>query len=281
MSATFKKQIINMNKGKFNIILNSVFCFVSAFIMIKGIIALLRFIMMRHFSAWVHLINFDLICMNGKDARIWTPLSVISMYSVGFLAAAGLAVLGLVFFFKIRKKRGLLKLFAFWFYVIALNQSLGVFLRDIPIKRDLYHALNWMYVPYEFMIGLTIFAGIILFSLNGFNYKKALRVVHSTEIIRDNKNRRKTYAYIVMFPAIISVAFLLLLHFYNINAYEIIEFSVLLISLAVPYIVFLSGNIPKKIKILRDEPINQFNKNAMVMAFLFLIVFFVVKMIYF
>lgn len=281
MNKIFAKQKISTSREKFNIILNSVFCFISAFIMVKGIIGLSRFIMMRHFSAWVYLINFDLICMNGKDARIWTPLSVISMYSVGFIVAVVLAILGLVFFYKIRKTKGLLKLFGFWFYVIALNQSLGIFLRDIPIKRDLYHALNWMYVPYEIMIGITIFAGILLFILNGFNYKKALRVVHSTEIIRDNKNRRKTYAYIVMFPAIISVAFLLLLHFYNINAYEIIEFSVMLISLAVPYIVFLSGNIPKKIKILRDEPINQFNKNAMVMAFLFLIVFFVVKMIYF
>lgn len=281
MNKTFERQKTNTNRGKINIILNSFFCFISAFIMIKGIIVLSRFIIMRQFSAWVHLINFDLICMNGEDARIWTPLSVVSIYGVGFFVAAFLAVLGLVFFYKIKRTKGLLKLFAFWFYVIALNQSLGVFLRDIPIKRDVYHALNWMYVPYEAMIGITVLAGIVLFILNGFNYKKALRVVPSTELIRDNKNRRKTYAYIVMFPAIISAVFLLLLHFYNIKVYEVAEFIILIISLAVPYIIFFSGSIPKKIKILKDEPTDLFNKNAMGMAVLFLIGFFVVKIIYF
>lgn len=281
MNNTIRTQKTGFHSEKLNIVLNSVFCFISAFIMVKGIIGLSRFIMMRHFSAWVHLINFDLICMNGKDARIWTPLSVISMYSVGFIVAGGLAILGLIFFYKIRKTKGLLKLFGFWFYVIALNQSLGIFLRDIPIKRDLYHALNWMYVPYEIMIGITIFAGILLFILNGFNYKKALRLAPSSEMIRDNKNRRKIYACIVMLPAMISAVFLLLLHFYNIHVYEVTEFIILIVSLAAPYIIFLSGNIPKKIKILRNEPTNQLNKNAMGMAVLFLIGFFVVKTIYF
>lgn len=277
-----------INKFKFSksrsevlIIFNSALCFITAFIGVKAIIGLARFVIMRHFSAWVHLVNFDLICMNGKDARIWTHTSVISMYSVGVIVASILAIFSLIAYYKLKKFKGLLKLFAFWFYAIALNQSLGVFLRDIPIRRDFYHALNWMYTPYELMIGLTILAGIILLILNSFNYKKALRVAISTEHIRDNKSRRKTYANIVMIPALLSSIFLTLLHFYNIYTYEVTELVILLISLSTPYIIFFRGEIPRKIKIFKDETTDKLNYFALFMASSAIIGYFLVKFVFF
>ena len=270
-----------ITKAEAIVIINSALCFITAFIGVKAVIGLARFIIMRHFSAWVHLVNFDLICMNGKDARIWTHTSVISMYSVGVIVAAIMAILSLIAYYKLRKNKGLLKLFAFWFYVISLNQSLGVFLRDIPIKRDFYHALNWMYVPYELMIGLTIFVGVVLLILNGFNYRKALRLTTSTEYIRDNRSRRKTYAKIVMIPAILASMLLILLHFYKIYGYEILELVILIISLSTPYIVFLKGDIPKKIKIFKDEPTNQINSFAVIMGCSAIVVYFVVKFLFF
>ncbi len=268
-------------KDRINFVLNSIFCFITAFMVVKGIIGLSRFVIMRHFSAWVHLVNFDLICMNGKDARIWTETSVISMYSVGFIVASALAIIGIIVYYKIKKTKGLLKLFTFWFYVIALNQSLGVFLRDIPIKRDLYHALNWMYVPYEFMIGLTVLSGIILFVLNGFNHRKALRVATSTEQIRDNKSRRKTYALIVVLPALISSIFLFFLHFYNMKVYGAIEFLILIISLLVPYAMFFRGEIPKKIKIFKEENTAKINSFFLTTSVLALIGYVFVKIVFF
>lgn len=271
----------SVTKEKMWFILNSTFCFVSAFIVVKGVIALSRYVMMRHFSAWVHLYNFDLICMNGTNARIWTTTSVISMYSVGFLVALVGVFVTLFLYRQFKSTKGLLKLFFIWSYIISLNQSLGIVIRDIPIRRELYHALNWMYFPFELMIIITIVAAIILFIVNGYNAKKFLRLANSSSEIRDNKNRRITYTQVALLPSIIGSAFILLLHVTLIETYEIVELFLIILFISVPYILFIKSKIPTKIKIYKEEKSKVKNVPLIVMTCFLLFSFFLIKIIYF
>lgn len=274
-------EISNSRKEKIWFILNSTFYFLSAFIFVKGLVDVSRFIVMRYFHAWVHLLNFDLVCLNGPHANIWNQTSVIIMYGVGFLVSLLIFIFSTYLFQKFKSKLGTFKLFITWVYIISLNQSFGVIIRDIPLRREFYHALNWMYLPYAVMIAILIFAIILLFIFNNSNANKFLRVANSLNEIRDNKSRRKTYTQVALFPALLGSAFISLLHPLRIDVYEVIELFLIVFFLCVPYIMLFAGQIPSKIKIFKEEKSKVFNLSIILLFALLMTSFLIVKFVFF
>ncbi len=269
------------SKDKIWLISNSLFCFISTFIFIKGVIGFSRFVVMRYFDAWVNLDNFDVICLNGKYAEIWNRSSVISMYGIGFIAGLILVFLAYYFFKEYKSKRGLLKLWFIWLYLISVNQSIGIIIRDIPLKRDMYHALNWMLFPGELLVGMIVLSALVIIVIHAFSARKFLRLATSKSDIKENYNRRVFYFQLVTIPGLIGSAFILQLHFGDIRDYEVIELILLNISLIIPYFLFMKGEMPKKIRILRDEKTDIRSVPIIVLSALFIAVFFIVKFIYF
>lgn len=263
------------------VLLNSTFCFLSAFLFVKGSIAFWRFIVMRYFDAWVNLDNFDIICLNGKYAKIWNHNSIISMYSVGFMVGLFLVFLGFYLYKQYKSKKGLLKLWFIWLYIISVNQSFGIIIRDIPLKRDIYHAFNWLSIPNELLIGMMILSVFLIIVIHGFSARKFLRLATSSLVLRDNKKRRVFYTQLVWVPALIGSLFTLIFHFWDIRDYELIELLILMLSLSIPYFLFISRESPKKIRILKGEPTDIKNISVITITSLFFVVFFIVKYLYF
>ena len=85
--------------------------------------------------------NFELDCITWMYSDFWTHTTVISIYLTGAIVAGLSAGAAYIIYRSVRMQKGLLKLWLSWIYVIAINQSIGVFLRDIPFKRDIYHAV--------------------------------------------------------------------------------------------------------------------------------------------
>jgi len=263
------------------IIFNSTFCFLSAFLFVKGAIGFWRFTIMRYFDAWVNLDNFDLICLNGKYAKIWTQNSVISMYGVGFLVGFFLFLSGFYLYKKYKTKKGLLKLWFIWLYVIAVNQSFGLLIRDILLNREIFHALKYLTIPDELQIGVIILSVLIIIVIHGFSVRKFLRLATSSRDLRENFKRRILYTQLVWFPALIGSFLILIIHFWDIRDYEIIELLILILSLSIPYLLFISRKLPKKIRILKDEQTDIRNMPVIYVTTLFLIGFFIVKFVFF
>ncbi len=274
-------EISKTKKEKIWFILNSTFCFLSAYILVKAIVDASRFIVMRHFKGWVHLINFDLFCLNGEESNIWTQTSVISIYGVGFVVSFVILIFSIYFFKKYKSQIGISKLFITWVYVVALNQSFGVIVRDIPLHREFYHAFNWMYLPYALMIVILVIAVVLLFIFNHSNANKFLRLATSTNEIRDNKSRRTTYTQVALFPALLGSVIISLLTPFRMDVYEIVELFLIVFYICVPYIMLLSGQIPNTIKIFKEEKSKVVNL-PIILFFAFLLTsFYIVKFVYF
>jgi hypothetical protein len=263
-----------MKNNKTWIVINSMFAFVSAFIFAKAIIALARFFVIRHFEGSTQMDNFELDCVTWKYSPFWTHTSVISIYLTGFFISLAMVFIAYFMYRYFRTNKGFLKLWFAWLYVISINQSVGLFLRDIPFKRDIYHALNWMYIPYGVMFTFAILTVIILYFTNIGNEIKFLRMTTSYDDILSNKLRSKLYTRIALLPAIFGSAFLLLIHFYNIQLFEITELVILIASIGLTYISFMKGELIVEFRIVKGEMSNKFNLFVLILFVLSLTAFF-------
>ncbi len=248
-----------MKKSKIWISINSFFAFVSAFIIMKGISAISRFIIIRYFNGSTQMDNFEMDCITWKYSAFWTQTTVISIYTIGFFVCLATALISYALYRHNRAKKGFLKLWFSWLFVIAVNQSVGLFLRDIPLKRDIYHALNWMYIPYGIMIVITVLTIPALYFLNIGNDIKFLRMAPAFDDIVSNRSRRGFYTRIALIPAVAGSVFLLLMHFYNIQLFEISELLLLIISICITYIMFIKDELIIEFRIVKNENSNNFN----------------------
>lgn len=248
-----------MKKSNLWITINSFFIFVSAFIFVKSLVILSKFIVMRSFGGSTQIKNFEIECITWKYSAFWTPTSVISIYLTGAITAAIMAIIAYVLYRALRTRKGFVKLFFSWVYVIAINQSIGIFLRDIPAKRDIYHALNWMYIPYWAMIVIMLISIPVLFFANVGNDIKFLRMATSNENIISNKERGKLYTRVALLPAILGSVFMLLTHFKSIQFFEIIEALLIIVSIGFTYAIFFKENFPVQFRINKSEPTDKFS----------------------
>ncbi|MBN2778878.1 MAG: hypothetical protein JXR36_14670 [Bacteroidales bacterium] len=243
-----------MNKNRIWISINSFLAFVSAFIFLKAVIVLARFVVMRHFGGSTQMENFEIECITWMYSSFWTQTSVVSIYLIGFIVALFLIIAFYALYRRFRTVRGFLKLWFAWLYVFAVNQSIGAFLRDIPFKRDIYHALNWLYIPYGVMIAMAVFSIALLFALNYGNDIKFLRMSPSFDSISSNRQRRRFYTRVALLPAIFGSAFILLLHFNNINLFEIVEKLLIIFAVVVAYLQFSKEDLIIEFRIVKNEP---------------------------
>lgn len=248
-----------MKKNKVWIGVNSFFAFVSAYIFVKALVAISRFIVIRYFGGATEMDNFELDCITWMYSEFWTHTTVISIYLIGALIAGISAIAAYVLYRSVRMQKGFLKLWFSWIYVIAINQSIGVLLRDIPFKRDIYHALNWMYFPYWLMIVITVFSIPALYFTNLGNDIKFLRMAPSFDDIASNRSRRRFFTRVAMLPAFFGCLFVLLMHFWDIRLFEITEALVLLVSLSVTYFLFHKEELIVEFRIVKSEPSDRFN----------------------
>jgi len=74
----------------------------------------------------------------------WRQSTVLSVYGTGPLLQAGLAILALGAFWKLRRQRGLLKLLLLWIAFVAFNQVLAGLLADTATQSDSWYVPNWL-----------------------------------------------------------------------------------------------------------------------------------------
>jgi hypothetical protein len=256
-----------MKKNKAWVTINSIFAFVSAFIFVKAVVAVSRFLVIRYFNGSTQMENFEMDCITWMYSDFWTMTSVLSIYLIGLIVSANLIIISYVLYRYFRTHKGFLKLWFAWLYVISINQSIGLFIRDIPLKRDLFHALNWMYIPYAVMIVIAVISLPALFFTNIGNDIKFLRMAPSFDEILSNNSRRRFYTRIAFLPALFGSMILLLLHFYKIELFEISELLLLIASVSITYILFFKEELIVEFRIVKNEPSN---KLSILMLILFI-----------
>lgn len=74
----------------------------------------------------------------------WQQPTVVRVYGTGPLLLAGLAVLALGGFWKLRHQRGLLKQLLLWVALLAFNQVLGGLLADTITRSGSWFVPNWL-----------------------------------------------------------------------------------------------------------------------------------------
>jgi hypothetical protein len=203
--------------------------------------------------------NFELDCITWMYSDFWTSTTVISIYITGAIVAGIAAVMAYAFYRFFRAQKGFAKLWLAWIYVISINQSIGVFLRDIPFKRDIFHALNWMYFPYWLMIAIAVLTIPALYFSNLGNDIKFLRMAPSFDDIASNRSRRRFFTRVALLPALFGSAFVLLMHFWDIKLFEITELLVLVVSLSVTYLLFRKEELIIEFRIVKSEPSDRIN----------------------
>jgi hypothetical protein len=248
-----------MKKNKVWITINSIFAFVSAFIFIKAIVAFARFVIILYFNGSTQMTNFEMDCITWMYSEFWTTTTVLSIYMIGLIISANLIIISYVLYRNFRTIKGFLKLWFAWLYVISINQSIGLFIRDIPFKRDLYHALNWMYIPYGVMFGIAVLTVPALYFTNLGNDIKFLRMAPSFDDILSNAQRRRFFTRIAFLPALLGSAIILLMHFNRIQLFEIAELLLIIASILVSYVIFRKDELIVEFRIVKNEPTNKFN----------------------
>ncbi|MDD4148742.1 MAG: hypothetical protein PHE33_01815 [Bacteroidales bacterium] len=270
-----------MKKSKIWISINSFFAFVSAFLVMKGIIAVSRFIVIRSFSGSTQMENFELDCITWKYSEFWTSTSVVSIYTIGLLVSAATIILSYMLYRHFRTRKGFLKLWFAWLFVISINQSIGLFIRDIPFKRDLYHALNWMFIPYEVMIAISILTVPALYFINVGNDIKFLRIAPTYDDLLSNHRRRKFYTIVALIPAIAGSIFLLLMRFHNIQLFELSELFLLIGCICISYTQFLKDELIVEFKIVKNENSNKLNLFVLSLFIISIAIFYYFSVKYF
>lgn len=268
-------------KRKLLIILNSFFLFLSAFIFTKLLLITTRFVIIRSFGGKTQLIGFNMECVDHPYAPIWNVTSVISIYLSDFISALILAFFAYAFYTYFKRKRGFIKLWLIWFYIIAINQSIGSFIRDIPFKRDIYHALNWMHIPYEAMIVFSFLTLFILFFVYRNNYIKFLRMSAGKEDYLKLKSRRSFYTQIALIPAILGIGVILLLQYPKFRAYEYVEAALLLSGVAISYVFLFKEKLLLGFRVAWKNNPGYFSYFATIAAAIALFAFFYIRIKYY
>jgi hypothetical protein len=266
-----------MRRHKVWIFLNSCMSFISAYIFVKLLIVFVRFILIRFFEGDTQLYNFELECITSPYSTIWTPFSVISIYLSGFLIAGVLIPVAYGFYRKYRMQRGLLKLWFVWVYVIAIGQSVGVFIRDIPFSRDIYHALHWMYIPYGVMLAMIVLSLPALFFLNFMNIIRFLKMAPSNKFIATRKSMCSFYTQIALLPAIVGSIIITLLNINDINQFELLEKFVILLCIGIPYIHFLRKDKSLYFRRVKNDNTGQLNIFGFFLFFVSMLVYLTLK----
>lgn len=270
-----------MNKNKLWIFTNSLFAFVSAYILIKAVIILARFLIIRYLDGSTELVNFELECINPASSRIWNHFSVLSIYFIGFILASILIGVFYALYRKFRRTKGLLKLWFVWLYLISTTQSFGAFVRDIPFYRGSYHALNWLFIPYGAILGIAFLSIIILFVLNYMNIIRFIKMAPSWDYIETNKSRISFYTLIAFLPAIVGCLIITLLNINNINNFEILEKLVIIFCVSVPYLHFLKKNKKLLFKRVKDDTTDKPNTFIIILFTLMIVGYYVFSNIFY
>ena len=234
-------------------ILNSFFLFVSAYIITKLSLAFVKFIVIRSFGGKTLFKGFYMECVNHSSSPIWTQVSVLSIYLANFITALLIGIFSYILYTYFKRLKGFMKLWLLWVYIIAVNQSLGSFIRDIPFKRDIFHALNWMYIPYEAMVVFSALTIIPIFFIYRNNLIKFLRMSSGKVDFLLLPNRRKFYSLIGLIPGLLGLGFILLTHIHKIKAYEYIEVGLFLFALLIPYLFLLKKQIFNDFRIAKGN----------------------------
>ena len=124
------------------------------------------------------------------------------------------------------------------------------------------------------MIVIAVLTVPALYFANLGNDIKFLRMAPSFDDIASNRSRRRFFTRVVMLPAFFGSLFVLLLHFWDIQLFEITEALILLVSLSVTYLLFRKEELIVEFRIVKSEPSDRFNLFVMVLFALSLFCFY-------
>lgn len=268
-----------MKKHKFWIFFNSLLAFISAYIFMKAVIIITRFAIIRIFGGSTILYNFEMDCFNPPYSGFWNPLNVFSIYLSGFIVSAILVLLAYLFYKRFRMHVGLIKLWFVWLYIIAISQSFGVLFRDIPFYRDIYHALNWMFIPYGAMLGIAFVMLPILFFTNFMNIIRFSKMAPHYDYIATPVAKRKFYGRVALLPAIAGSVFLLLLNIMHLQAFEIIEKLIIIFCVSIAYLHFLRKNKTLHFRRVKNDTTDEMSPIIIVLFILAIAGFLILKYI--
>lgn len=255
-----------------SIAINSLLSFAIAILIIKGLIGLVKYLTISHFSGIPELIHYEVICASPPYSPIWTYRSVISIYSVGVLFALFLVPL---FYLMQRKTKynAILRLMFIWLYILSLHHSFGMIIKGVIVQQDVYYALLWMHIPKSIMYIFAVFISVAyIYMLYNILYT-CLKISPSQTLINTPERKTRFFIFHYILVAIVGYGLLFSPFFKNIQLFEFIEITALIVPLAFATL----KNTNKKVTVFKENSTSKIQ--ALLAVWLVGILFFYIVII--
>ena len=265
----------NLNRGlaELGIFVNSLLSFLVAALLLKGIIAFVRYKVILHYSGMAARLNFEAICVSSPFSKMWTYSAVYAIYGIGILVALVLFIVAEVLFNVTSKLTGVLKLVFLWLSLLSLQHCFGFVFKGVILNQEFYYVLKWLHFPniLSYIVGvLSLFLFVLLIY---FRYNRYLLIASSRYLISDTFLKKRFAVINFFIVALVGYMILFSMNSFKIQPYEMIELGILLFAL----LVSLFGRKTSKIMTLPSESTSRINIVLIVLAMSFILLFHWIK----
>ena len=254
----------NLKRGltELGIFVNSLLAFLFASLLLKGIIAFLRYKVILHYSGEAARLNFETICTSSSFSKMWTYSAVYSIYGVGIVISFFCFIIAEVLFKLTSPYKGVLKLFFLWFSLISMLHCFGFVFKGVLLNQEFYYVLKWLHFP-SFLIYITAIINIILFFvLVYFRFNRFLYIASSHYLIADTFLKKRFVVINSFIVATIGYVILFSINGFKVKPYEVLELGILLSALFISYF----GQKNTKIFTLPGESTHRINLILLILA---------------
>ena len=223
-----KEQKEEISLGVF---INSLLAFLTSFLLLKGIIAFTRYLVIQHYSGVHTKLNYEMICTSNSFSGVWTYSSVYAIYGIGVVTSFAIFILAEYLFKVTFQFLGVVKMVVIWLTILSLQHSFGFVFKGAVLKQDFYWVLCWMSFPdfLTYIVGVLSFIAFVL--LLYVRFGRFLLVADSRNSI--SRLKRKRNFFIINYVVVSGVGYFLLfaLNKFKIQQYELMESGTLFFAL--------------------------------------------------
>ena len=226
-------------KQKINLFINSLGIFLSSFFLVKISIILVKLFTSWGFNIDTKLVNFRLMGISPASSDVWTTPSVFSFYSVDIYVSIFFLVLSLISFKQSSGKSTKTAVGYLWLGFSAMHSIFAGIMAGIVTKSNVFHFLQWMYIPYFVMMPVAIAMPLFMFGSGWVYNRNFLITMPATVTSIDLKASRTIMFYSFFLPVIAGLILLTITVSFNFKRYDFYELFSLII-LAFPSMLYLN-----------------------------------------
>jgi len=212
---------------RLSLFVNSLGIFLLSFICIKVIILLVKYFIAWSFSIDTTLVNFRLMGISPADSGAWTTTSVRIFYGADIVVPLIVFFWAFFLFQESLEKPTNYKIGYLWIGFLAIHSSCSATVAGIVTHTNVFHFLQWCYIPY-FIMMLIAFGLLPMLFIFGWFYNRQYLIASPIESEESQLTDQRTVLFYCMaLPVLAGSFFLFLIISFFFHKYDFFEFFVL------------------------------------------------------